>query len=260
MGIVPKAENSTLQRKGPVARLVINRPPLNILDIRTIRELRAQLNAALSDDSTRLVEVRGEGEKAFSAGADIQDHLPDRVNAMLTEFHALIRAVLDSGLPTIATVRGHCLGGGMELAMSCDFIVACDDARFGQPEIKVGAFPPVAAALLPKIIGGKRALEMILTGEVISAAKACEWGLVNCVAPSADLDREIEALENSLLAQSPVVLALARRATRVGPRAAFEAELREIERIYLEELIKTRDSQEGLRAFMEKRTPRWSGE
>ena len=171
-----------VERRDAVGRLIINRPPLNILDIATIRELRAQLEAVLGDPAVRLVEVRGAGEKAFSAGAEIRDHFPDRAPEMLREFHSLIRAAFDSRCPTVAVVKGPCLGGGMELAIACDFIVASRDARFGQPEIKVGAFPPVAAALLPRLMPEKKALEMILTGESISAEQAAHWGMVNRVA------------------------------------------------------------------------------
>ena len=156
-----KSMNILVERRGRVARLVINRPPLNILDIVTLRELRGALDAALNDSEVRMVEFSGAGEKAFSAGTDIRDHVPERAPEMLREFHSLIRAVIASRCPTVAVVRGHCLGGGMELALACDFILAASNARFAQPEIKVGAFPPVAAILLPKMISEKRALEMI---------------------------------------------------------------------------------------------------
>ncbi len=248
------------ERREAVARLVINRPPLNILDIETLRELRAGIQSAANEKGVRLIELAGAGDKAFSAGVEIRDHFPDRAELMLSEFHALIHAALDAPAPVIAQVRGHCLGGGMELALACDFIIASEDARFGQPEIAVGAFPPVAAVLLPRLIGESRAREMILTGDPITAAQACAWGLVHRVVPAEDLKRETQALENRLLARSPAVLALARKAERIGFRGDFEAALRESERIYLEELVKTRDAQEGLRAFLEKRPPKWTGD
>src|SRR5215471_5258116 len=124
------------EQSGAIARLVINRPPLNVLDLDTIRELNSRLAAAFRGEGIRLVEIRGAGEKAFSGGVDVRDHFRDRAPEMLREFHSLIRAVLYAPCPVLAVVRGHCLGGGMELAMSCDFIVASDDARFAQPEVK----------------------------------------------------------------------------------------------------------------------------
>jgi cyclohexa-1,5-dienecarbonyl-CoA hydratase len=246
------------EQSGPVARLVINRPPLNILDIDTIRELNSRLAVAFKQPGVRLVEIRGAGEKAFSVGVDVRDHLPDRAPEMLREFHSLIRSVLYAPCPVLAVVRGHCLGGGMELAMSCDFIVASDDARFAQPEVKVGAFPPVAAVLLSKIIPAKKALELVLTGEPIAAKEAQRLGLVNRVVSSAELEGEVARFSGLLLAQSAQVTMLARKAGRLAPLEALENQLRESERIYLEQLLSTEDASEGLRAFLEKRPPVWT--
>lgn len=249
--------NILVERRGQAARLVIHRPPLNILDLVTLRELRATLNATLKDPEVRMVEFSGAGEIAFSAGTDIRDHVPERAPEMLHEFHALVRAVLASHYPTVAVVRGHCLGGGMELALACDFILASASARFALPEINVGAFPPVAAVLLPRLIPEKRALEMILIGEPVTAEDALRLGLVNRIAPDAALEDEVRKFSDTLLARSSGVLSLARKAARLGPRQAFEAALRESERIYLEELLRAEDAREGVQAFLEKRTPRW---
>jgi len=252
-----KSMNILVERRGRVARLVINRPPLNILDIEILREFRVALDAALNDSEVRMVEFSGAGEKAFSVGTDIRDHLPERAPEMLREFHSLIRAVIASPCPTVAVVRGHCLGGGMELALACDFILAASNARFAQPEIKVGAFPPVAAILLPRMISEKRALEMILTGEPVTSEEAFRLGLVNRVAPDASLDDEVQKFSGQLLEQSPAILALARKTARLESRQAFEAALRETERVYVEELLHTEDAVEGIHAFLEKRPPKW---
>jgi cyclohexa-1,5-dienecarbonyl-CoA hydratase len=145
----------------------------------------------------------------------------------------------------------------MELAMACDFILAASSAKFGQPEIKVGAVPPVAAILLPKLIAEKIALEIILTGEPITGEEALRLGLVNRAVPEAGLEEEAEKFSGQLLKQSPAIVALARKTTRLESRQAFEAALRETERIYLEELIHTEDAAEGIQAFLEKRPPKW---
>lgn len=251
--------NVLVERMGDVARLVINRSPLNVLDLDTLRQLTSKLEAAGREAGVRLIEIRGAGEKAFSAGTEIRDHFPERAPEMLRQFHALIRAVLYSPHPTLAVVQGHCLGGGMELALACDFVLASAQASFGQPEIKLGVFPPVAAVLLPRLIPEKKALEIILTGKPITAEEACGLGLVNRVCAARDLEAEVEKFRSALLAQSAQVLALARRAARLGSREGFESALRESERIYLEELLPAADAQEGLRAFLEKRPAKWRG-
>ncbi len=251
------SETIVVERQASVARLTINRPPLNILDLATLREMRRKLEAAIGEPGVRLIEMRGSGRKAFCAGTDIRDHFPERAPEMLREFHAVVRAVLYAPCPTLAVVRGYCFGGGMELALACDFILASKDARFGQPEIKLGSFPPVATALLPRLIAEKKALEIILTGETFDAAEAYRLGLVNRVVAANQLQKEVKKFTDNLLAKSPQVLALARKATRLGSREGFESALRESERIYLEELLATEDALEGLRAFLEKRAPVW---
>jgi cyclohexa-1,5-dienecarbonyl-CoA hydratase len=247
-----------VERRGQVACLALDRPPLNILDLDAIETLREALEAALADPAVRLIEIRG-GARAFSAGVEISDHLPDRAPAMLAEFHALIRSVLYARVPVVAVVRGFCLGGGMELALASDFVIAAEDATFGQPEISVGCFAPAASVLLPRLIPEKKALELLLTAKKFSGIEAQQLGFVNRVAPAPALDLEVDRLRAELLEKSPAVLALARKAARLPCRIDFESALREAERIYLDELLKTEDSIEGLQAFLEKRQPQWKG-
>lgn len=244
-----------VQRRGGVARLIINRPPLNILDIAAIRELRQALEAVMPD--AQLIEMRGAGEQAFCAGVEIRDHFPERAPEMLAEFHALVRTILYAPVPVVAAVRGHCLGGGMELVLASDLAVATEDACFGQPEIRVGCFAPLASVLLPKAIPEKRALEILLTGRSLGAAEAERFGLVNAVASPERFEEQLERFESCLLAQSQGVLAIARKAARWGTRGEWEAALRESERLYLEELLRLPDAVEGLHAFLEKRPPVW---
>ena len=241
-----------------VLLLTLDRPPLNILDLNTIGRLREKLEQALGEPDVKLVEIHGSA-KAFCAGVEIRDHIPERAPAMLSEFHALIRSVLYARVPVIAVVQGFCLGGGMELALAADFVLASQDATFGQPEIRVGCFAPVASVLLPCLIPEKKALELLLTSTTISGVEAERLGLVNRVAPASELDAELEGFRRELLNKSSAVLALARKAARLTSRVSFEAALREAERIYLDELLKTEDVTEGIEAFLEKRDPQWKG-
>ncbi|PYV13032.1 MAG: enoyl-CoA hydratase [Acidobacteria bacterium] len=253
-----------VERRERVARLVINRPPLNVLNIETIRELGSRFEAVSQEPGIELIELRSALPAAFSSGTDVREHFSGSARQLLTEFHALIRKVLDSARPTLALVEGYCLGGGMELAIACDFIIATREAKFGQPEIRLGAFPPIAAVLLPRLIPEKPALEMILTGKTVTGEEAWRLGFVNRVASAAGpdgdtLEEQAAKFRKEILAQSPAVTAIARRVSRLGSRETFEAALREAERVYLEELLPTEDAEEGLRAFLAKRPPKWKG-
>jgi cyclohexa-1,5-dienecarbonyl-CoA hydratase len=256
-----KGMNASLAEPEPgVFRITIERPPLNILDIPAICELSAQVEAASNvqdGGAPRLLEIRGAGGAAFSAGIEIRDHFPERAREMLRAFHGLIRAILAAPCPVAAVVEGHCLGGGMELALACDFILASDDATFGQPEIRVGAFPPVASILLPRLIPEKKAAEMILTGCTITAVQAAQMGLVNRLGGAGTLEGKLSEFERELLTASPRITSLALRAIRARRLDGFEAALRESERLYLDELLQQKDATEGLKAFLEKRPPRW---
>lgn len=242
-----------------ILRLTLAAPPLHILDIAMMRELRHALAAA--PDDTWCVVFAAQGEKAFSAGADIREHTADKVEEMLTTFHGLFEDLAERDVVTVALVRGAALGGGCELAMACDIVLAADTASFAQPEIAVGCFPPVAALLLPDIVGPKRAAEMVLTGVKLTAAEAAACGLVSRVVAAADLEREGEAVLTKLRAMSPSVLRLTRRALGVatGGVQSFRARLRSVEDLYFRELVPMPDMTEGVAAFMEKRQPRWSG-
>jgi cyclohexa-1,5-dienecarbonyl-CoA hydratase len=250
--------NLVVERLNGVARVTLDKPPVNVIDIALMRELKAALAEIRADATTKVVVIAAQG-KLFSAGVDVKDHTADRVEGMLREFHSVIRSIWSLEQPTVAAVQGSALGGGMELAMACDFIVASAQAKFGQPEIQVGAFPPIAALLLPRLIPRKKAFEMILTGEAIDATTAERLGLVNVVAAPEEFDAAVKAFVGRLASLSGVVLKLAKRAALIPLRgdAAPEDALGEIERLYLTELIKTEDANEGLAAFIEKRKPAW---
>lgn len=241
-----------------IGKLIIDFPPVNVLDLEGIEDLHRELERLLADDRVRIVTVEGAGEKAFCAGVDVKDHGPDTAAKMVDKFSELTRAFLKSPKPTVALVRGLALGGGCELAAVCDFVVASERARFGQPEITVGVFPGPAAVWLPRILGLKRALELILIGEPVSAQKAYDMGLVSLVVEEEKWNEGVEAFLGKLLGKSGAVLRLARRAVYENLDKDWVSALQHVDELYLTELINTADFHEGLQAFVEKRAPRWS--
>lgn len=248
-----------VERQGAVARLWLDRPPLNVLDLAALGELNAALDALPGPPHVRFLVFAGRGEKAFSAGVEVRDHTPDRVGAMLGSFHRVFRKLWNSDWITLAAVHGHCLGGGMELATMCDFVLATHTARFAQPEIKLACFPPVAAVLLPALVGPRRALELILTGRTLTAEEAQALGLVTTVVGEDELESATQKLIATLTELSPAVLPLTRRAVLQAAGLDFERALDDMERIYLDTLMKTEDAAEGIRAFIERRRPAWVG-
>src|SRR3989442_1511429 len=238
-------------------RITLNDPPLHILEITMLEELRDALGR-VSDDRHCLI-MTASGEKAFSAGASVQDHLGDRVMTMLQRFHECFRILVKLDLVTVALVKGAALGGGCELALACDFVLASDRAKFGQPEINLGVFPPVAAYQLSRQAAPRKGLELLLTGDTLDAAAAERIGLVNAVFPAAEFDQRADEWLERLYKQSASSLRFAKRAFRLAQSADFNERLAAVERLYLEELMKTRDANEGLQAFIEKRKPVWSG-
>lgn len=239
------------------AWITLDRPPLNVLDIPMMESMDAALDRALPDCD--FVVFQGAGAKAFSTGVEIADHTPERVAGMLSAFHAIFRRLAEADCVTIAGVHGYCLGGGTELATFCDFVVATESAQFGQPEIKLGCFPPVALITLPQLIGMRAAADLILTGREIDAGEAQQLGLVTNVVADHGLSAALDKLLEELRALSPAVLQLTRKTLRRLHTAEFAAQLGEVERVYLTELMKTPDAQEGIRAFLGKRAPVWKG-
>jgi cyclohexa-1,5-dienecarbonyl-CoA hydratase len=176
---------------------------------------------------------------------------------VLDEFHRVILRIRKSDCISIAAIHGHTLGGGAELAMMCDFIISADDAQFGQPEIGLGCYPPVAVAYLPGAVGFHKASEMVLLGEPVSAADAERFGIINKVVPRAGLTAAVDTYIDKLLSKSAAVLALTKRALREGTGYHFEQALERSQELYLRELVKTDDMLEGMNAFLEKRPPAW---
>jgi cyclohexa-1,5-dienecarbonyl-CoA hydratase len=249
---------STIQfHPGPrVASIVLNRPPLNIINLEMMEELNAAWDE-VEDLKAQVVVISAAGGEAFSAGVEVADHVPEKVGSMLEKFHHVILKIRKSDCVSIAAIHGHTLGGGAELAMMCDLILAADDARIGQPEISVGCYPPVAVAYLPGAIGFHKASEMVLMGEPLGAVEAERLGLVNKVVPRADLNETVDSFVDRLLTKSSAVLALTKRALREGAGRHFEKALDRSEELYLRELARTDDMKEGIQAFLEKRPPSW---
>jgi cyclohexa-1,5-dienecarbonyl-CoA hydratase len=249
---------STIQfHPGPrVASIVLNRPPLNIINVQMLDELGAAWTE-VEDLKAQVAVFSAAGDRAFSAGVDVADHLPGKIELMIENFHQLVRRIRKSECITIAAIHGHTLGGGAELAMICDLVIAASDTQLGQPEISLGCYPPIAVAHLPQAVGLHKASEMILVGEPISAGEAERIGLVNKVVPQPNLDDAVDTYVDKLLTKSSAVLALAKRALREGAGHNFERALDRSQELYLHELVKTEDMVEGMNAFLEKRSPSW---
>jgi cyclohexa-1,5-dienecarbonyl-CoA hydratase len=245
-----------VEKKDMIGRITFNRPPVNVLNI----EMMKEINQALKDfqnHSLKVLILDADG-KAFSAGVDISDHTKEKVNEMIQVFHDIFTNLLKIKAPTVALVNGAALGGGCEVAMFCDIVIASEKSKFGQPEIKVGVLPPVAAAIFPKLMWSKKALELIVTGDVIKADEAKDLGLVNHILPVENFKDEAEKFINEKLASnSAVVMQLTKRAFIEGANQNYSNSIKKIEDIYLNELMKTDDANEGLAAFMEKRQPVW---
>jgi len=241
---------------GHVGRLVLKRPPVNILNIEMMREITDVLLGVQKSQGLRALVISAEG-KFFSAGVDVGEHTKDKVREMISVFHGIFDNLNRINVPTIALVAGPALGGGCELALYCDMVIASERAKFGQPEIKVGVFPPIAAFLIPNIAPMKFAAEMLLTGETYSAAEMKLMGLVNRVFPEDRFQAESEAFIEKLASQSSVVLELTKRAIVAGHGKSYRDAMPTIEEIYLDKLMSTEDASEGLAAFMAKRKPVW---
>ncbi len=242
----------------PCATLTLDRPPLHVLDLPAIGALERAVESVAAREDVVVLVLAAEGDRAFSAGVEVRDHFPDRLDDMLDSFHRLCRSLLDLEAVTVAAVKGAALGGGMELVACCDFVIAAEEASFGQPEIDVGCFPPLGASLYPSLFGARRANEIVLLGDRLTADEAKSIGLVNRVVPAADLDEALLELVAKLASKSPAVLRIAKRALRTSTSRALEV-LPEIESLYREELAATEDMREGLEAFLEKRKPKWKG-
>ena len=242
--------------EGPVARLTLHRPEHNLLNESMLRELADGIGTLTEKGSVKLIVLDANG-KVFSGGVDIGEYTAERAFSMLDAFHAACVAMVEAAQPVLVVVDGPAIGGGAELIAYGDLVIATPRARFALPEITIGMFPPLASTMLPHIVGPKRALELVLTGEAISAERARDLGLVNRLVPEVQLQAAVNELIGKITAQSGAVLGVAKKAIVGGMGMSLRDSLRNSMNIFLNELYRLEDSQEGLRALLEKRMPQW---
>ncbi len=242
-----------------VGRVVLSNPPVNILTRAIMASLRDELAALAAGPSLRVLLLSAEG-KHFSAGADVGEHLPPTFEDMIPEFIDTVSAIDTFPLPVVAAVQGKCLGGGFELVMAADIIIAGEGASFGQPEIMLGVLPPAACPLLPDICPPGVAAELVFTGDALSAEEAQRAGLVRRVVPDADLESAALELAGRMTRHSAAALRIAKRMLRGGREAARADALSRAGEMYVDVLMQTKDALEGLQAFLDKRKPTWSHE
>ncbi len=249
-------EGLIVAKQGPLLRLTLDRPPLNVLTTALMEAMAEALETAAADPDVRAVRLDARG-KAFCAGVDVGEHMGEALRPMMEALERLCLAFERVPVPTVAVVEAAALGGGCELALATDLCLASENATFGLPEIRLGVFAPPASVLLPRAIGERRALGLLLTGETVRAAEAERMGFVNRTFPAASFAEEVERWFERLLGLSGAALRHAKRAVRLARSGTVEEAYRALGRYYLEELMRSRDAEEGLRAFVEKRAPRW---
>jgi len=245
-----------MRAEGPVARLTLQRPEHNLLNEATLRELAAGLDLLSARDDVKVIVLEAAG-KVFCGGIDVGEYTAERAFQLIEAFHRVCLAIVEAPRPVVVVVNGPAIGGGAELAAFGDMVVATPRARFALPEITIGMFPPLASTMLPYLIGPKLALELVLTGEAITAERAQELGLVNRVVPEAQLEAAVSQMTARMTAQSGAVLAMAKKAVLGGMGLSLRDAMRFSMDVFLHELYRLEDSQEGLRALLEKRKPEW---
>ncbi len=258
----PSFETVIYERHGRVARIVLNRPPVNAISVQLSRELNRALDFARGDDEVRAVILTGAGEQAFSAGIDLKEFEPatghDMRRFIETLYHEMVAIQYGMGKPTIAALNGPALAAGVTVAVSCDVLIASERARLGYPEINVGLSPAMHLVLLPRVVGKYKAFELCFTGDPIDAHEAHRLGLVNKVVPHAELEREAFALADKLAAKPPLAVKYMRDAFYRNLDVEFRKGIGDAADV-LCLLKETEDSHEGMRAFKEKRPPIWRG-
>ena len=244
-----------LERDGALLRLRLARPKANLIDAAMVAALAGAFAAHRGKPKVLAALLDHEGPH-FSFGASVEEHLPERCEQMLRQLHSLIQAMLDWPRPILVSAKGQCLGGGLEFAMAGHLLFVSPEARLGQPEIKLGVFAPAASVLLPLRVGQARAEDLLLSGRSIDGSTAVAWGLANGVGED-PASLAMKYFEENLADKSAAAIAHAVRAAREPFADLARARLEDVEALYLEKLMITRDANEGLTAFLEKRQPKW---
>jgi cyclohexa-1,5-dienecarbonyl-CoA hydratase len=245
-----------LQFEGAVAHMTLSRPEHNLLNESMLRELADGISLAGERDDVKLI-LLDSACKVFCGGIDIGEYTSERVFQMIDAFHSVFAGILETSKPVLCVVNGPAIGGGAELAAFGDLVVATPRARFAQPEITIGVFPPLASTILPFLVGPKIALELVLLGEPVTAERALELGMINRLVPEAQLEATVKDLITRITSHSGPVLTMAKKAILGGMGLSLRDGLKNSMNIFLNELYRLEDSQEGLRALVEKRKPNW---
>jgi cyclohexa-1,5-dienecarbonyl-CoA hydratase len=239
-----------------VARITFDRPKHNVLDIEMMNEVIAELNGLVADDELKCLVLNGAGA-SFCAGVEVTDHKPDMAAKMIETFNHIFELIDRLEVPVIASVHGACLGGGMEVAIACDIIVAAKNALFGQPEIKLGFLPPYAAVRLPHLVGPSKAVEICTTGKRYSAEEARQMGMVSYAVEDDQLAEATDKLVKEIQYNSPLIIRLNKQAVKKHLGMPLPKAIESVSDLFLNTLMKTEDVLEGIKSFEEKRKPVW---
>jgi cyclohexa-1,5-dienecarbonyl-CoA hydratase len=253
---MPDLKYLKLEKDGGVARITLARPKHNVLDIEMMTELNGELEKLVKDNDLKCVVLLGDGP-SWCAGVEVADHKPEMAGDMISTFNRIFELIDQLDVPTIAAVHGACLGGGMEVAIACDIVIAAESALFGQPEIKLGFFPPYAAIRLPELVGPAKAIEVCTTGKRYTAEEAKSMGFVSHTAADDNFSEAVEKLIKEIKVCSPLIIRLNKRAVRKHIGLGFKAALDSVGDYFLNTLMKTEDVLEGIKSFEEKRRPEW---
>ncbi|MGD8367677.1 MAG: enoyl-CoA hydratase/isomerase family protein [Desulfobacterales bacterium] len=245
-----------LEKADGVARITFARPKHNVFNIDMMKEFVGVLQTLAADNELKCVALFGEGA-SWCAGVDVGDHKPDMAGKMIDTFNRSLSLIENLEVPTVAAVHGACLGGGMEYAIACDMVIAGKKAKFGQPEVKLGFLPPYAAIRLPLLVGPAKAIEVCTTGRIYSAEEAQAMGFVSQAVEEDRFSAAVESLISEIATSSPLILRLNKRAVKDHLGLAPAEAVKKVSRLFLEELMKTEDTLEGIASFYEKRKPVW---
>lgn len=243
-------------KEGGVARITLARPKHNVFNIEMLRELNAELEALASDAALKCVVIFGEG-RSWCAGVEVGDHKPEAVDTMIATFDRVFELMDKLEVPVIAAVHGACLGGGMEVAIACDIVIASRQAIFGQPEIKLGFLPPYAAIRLPQLVGPAKAIEICTTGRRYTADEALATGFISQVVDEDQFPAAVEKTVGEITDNSPLIIRLNKRAVKAHLGLNLAQALKGVSDLFLNTLMQTEDTLEGIASFEEKRKPVW---